>query len=112
MELLRRYLHPSCALALFDIGWAHVPGGDPCTLIEELGPRIGGFHFRNHRGSIPTETLSEGDMDVAAVAQSIKALDYAGWVSLELWHRDDTGATRSMLECQRESMALLRTLLG
>ena len=112
MELLRSYVDPACALALFDIGWAYVPGGDPIALIAELGPRIGGFHFRNHRGSVPTETLADGDIDMQEVARQIRAISYSGWVSLELWHRKDTLAERPMIDCQRESLALLRELLG
>ncbi len=40
----------------------------------------------------------------------IRALGYSGWGSLELWHREDTQVTRSMLECQKESLAYLREL--
>lgn len=110
LRLIREFTDPAWVDLYLDIGWAATAGGDPVTLIQEFGPRLGGFHFRNQRGAVPTQTLAEGDLDLAAILAAIHAVGYSGWGSLELWHRQDTEVTRSMLECQRESLAYLREL--
>ncbi len=74
--------------------------------------RIKAVHLRNQRGSIPTEWLGEGDIDLAAVLSPLRAADYAGWLTTELWHREDVARTMSLLENQRRSAALLHDLWG
>ena len=61
---------------------------------------------------MPTQTLEEGDLDLPGVVAAIQTVGYAGWIGLELWHRQDTLITRSMPECQQESLAYLRKLWG
>lgn len=113
LALLRRHTDPALVGAYLDLGWAFVAGGDPAALAAELLPRCIGFHFRNHRGDkAPAETLSEGAIDMAAAARAIKAGGYSGWVGLELWHREDATLTKSMVECQAESLRFLRGLFG
>ena len=51
-------------------------------------------------------------MDIPAIARVVAAGGYSGWVGLELWHRDDATLTRSMVDCQAESLGMLRTLFG
>jgi inosose dehydratase len=112
LRLIREFTDPAWVDLYLDLGWAATAGGDPVALIYEFGPRLGGLHFRNQRGAVPTQTLAEGDLDLPAAVSALRAVGYAGWASLELWHRHDTVVTKSMLECQQESLAYLRELLG
>ena len=113
LALLRRHTDPALVGAYLDVEWAFTAGSDPAALAAELLPRCVGFHFRNHRADkVPTETLSEGVMDVKAIVRDIVAGGYTGWVGLELWHREDATVTRSMVDCQAESLRWLRGLFG
>jgi len=112
MRMIKHHTAPECVGLFLDIGWAYAAGGDPVTIIRESGSRIGGFHIRNQAGVVPTQTLTEGEIDMAAVAAAIKEIGYDGWVSLELWHCEDTEVTKSMMACHEESLAYLRELLG
>ena len=112
LALVRDHVDPALVGLYFDVGWAFCSDGDPIAILREFGPRCLGFHFRNHTAArIPTQTLAEGVMDMPAIAAAIKASGYSGWVALELWHRNDVAVSRSMLDCQRESLAWLRQVL-
>ena len=113
LALVRDHVDPALVGLYFDTGWAYCSDADPVAVLTEFGPRLMGLHFRNHTpDKIPTQTLSEGALDIPALAAAIRAIGYEGWVALELWHRSDVPVTRSMAECQTESLALLRSLLG
>ena len=95
------------------MGWAYCSDADALAVMTEFGPRLMGLHFRNHAADgIPTQTLAEGVLDIAGIASALRAADHEGWVALELWHRQDVPVTRTMAECQTESVAWLRSLLG
>ena len=51
-------------------------------------------------------------MDLAAFIDVLKENAYAGWLTTELWHRQDVEVTRSMLDDQRMTADLLRKLWG
>ena len=113
VALVRDHTDPALVGPYLDVGWAFCSDADPLELIREFGPRCMGFHFRNHRADkVPTQTLAEGVLGIPAIAQAVVATGYRGWVSLELWHREDVTLTRTMAECQRESLAYLRDLFG
>ena len=59
---------------------------------------------------MPVEWLGEGDMDVAAFVGVLKENCYAGWLTVELWHRQDVEVTQSLAEDQRRTVDLLRKL--
>lgn len=113
LSLLRDHVDPALVGLYFDMGWAYCSDADPAAVIGEFGPRLMGLHFRNHTpDKIPTQTLSEGALDLPGIAAAIRAAGYAGWAALELWHRQDVPVSKGMLECQRESLAYMRDLLG
>ena len=112
LALIRDHVDPALVGLYFDVGWAFCSDGDPVAIIREFGPRCMGFHFRNHTATkVPAQTLAEGAMDIRAIAAAIKSSGYSGWVALELWHRNDVAVNHSMVDCQRESLAWLRSLL-
>ena len=51
-------------------------------------------------------------MDLASFVRTLKEIGYAGWLTTELWHRQDMEITRSLLEDQKMSVQLLRKLVG
>jgi sugar phosphate isomerase/epimerase len=113
LALVRDHVDPALVGLYLDIGWAFCSDGDPAAIIREFGARCMGFHFRNHTADkVPTETLSEGVLDIPTIVSAITATGYAGWVALELWHRDDVPVTKTMAECQTESLSCLRTLFA
>ena len=103
------YAAPEVGVCL-DTGWALTSADDPVEQARALGPRLTGTHLRNQRGEVPVEWLGEGDMDIAAFVQVLKDIDYSGWITTELWHRQDVDVTRSLLDDQRKSVELLRQL--
>ena len=113
LALVRDHVDPALVGLYLDLGWAYCSDADPVAVLGEFAGRLTGLHFRNHTpDKVPTQTLSEGALDMAAIAQAVRAAGYAGWVALELWHREDVPVTRAMVECQTESLAVLRGLLG
>ena len=105
------YADPSVGVCL-DTGWALTSEDDPVDCARRLGKRLGGLHLRNHRGELPIEWLGEGDMDVQAFLAVLKKNGYDGWLTTELWHRDDVEVTRSLVEDQKLTVELLRKLWG
>ena len=95
-----------------DTGWAHTARCDPLDWIRRYGTRVYALHLRNQRGPVPTADLATGDLSMPALWEALASAGYDGWLGMELWHRKDTGATVSMVEAARGSIALLRGLLG
>lgn len=113
LALVREHVDPALVGLYLDLGWAYCSEGDPVRVLAEFSGRLTGLHFRNHTADkVPTQTLSEGELDMPAIAEAVRAAGYEGWVALELWHRNDVPLTKGMQECQGESLAYLRGLLG
>lgn len=100
---------PSVGVGL-DTGWALTSKDDPVARARALGNRLRGLHLRNQRGEVPVEWLGEGDMDLAAFLGVLKQNGYSGWLTTELWQRQDVKVTRSLVENQKRSVDLLRRL--
>ena len=113
LALLRDHVDPALVGLYFDMGWAYCSEAAPAAVMAEFGPRLMGLHFRNHTADrVPTQTLTEGALDLPAIAAAITATGYEGWAALELWHREDVPVSKAMPECQRESLAYMGKLLG
>jgi sugar phosphate isomerase/epimerase len=101
LELMQHLDSPAVGLN-FDIGHAYCVGDDPATTIPRLAPYIRHFHLediaatRVHHHLVP----GTGAIDFAATLKAIKALDYQGWVTIELYPYvdDPDGAARCALE--------------
>lgn len=93
-----------------DTGWTLTSGDDPLARLRDLGARVRGLHLRNQIDERPTEWLGQGDIDMAAFIAELRALGYDGWLTTELWHREDVPRTMSLVEDQRRSVELLRNL--
>jgi sugar phosphate isomerase/epimerase len=97
----------SCVGLCVDTGWAHVAGCNPLEWIRSYPSRIFSTHLRNQRGDVPTEDLLEGDMAIGSMVRELQQVGYAGWISLELWHRADTLAQSTMKDAARRSLQML-----
>ncbi|WP_431245659.1 sugar phosphate isomerase/epimerase family protein [Leifsonia xyli] len=107
LDSVLTHADPAVGLCV-DTGWAWFAGHDPLAWVREHPQRVFAFHFRNMRGQVPTEDLSEGDLDVPAIVRTAVASGYDGWLGLELWHPAELQPERSMVEDVRRSAALLR----
>jgi sugar phosphate isomerase/epimerase len=86
LEFMQHIDSPAVGLN-FDVGHAYCVGDDPATTIPRVAKYIRHFHLediaatRVHQHLIP----GEGAIDLAATMKSIRALDYQGWITIELY---------------------------
>jgi sugar phosphate isomerase/epimerase len=86
LELMQHLDSPAVGLN-FDIGHFYCVGDDPAATVPHLARYIRHFHLediaatRVHHHLIP----GEGAIDFAGVFRAIRALDYRGWVTIELY---------------------------
>jgi sugar phosphate isomerase/epimerase len=93
----------------FDIGHFFCVGDDPATTVPRLAKYIRHFHLediaatRVHHHLVP----GEGAIDFAAVLHAIRAMNYNGWITIELYpYVDDPDtAARTALQRVRQIMA-------
>ncbi len=95
-----------------DTGWAHVSGFDPIEWVRTYPNRVFALHFRNQMGVIPSEDLLEGEIRMPDLMKELSEIGYDGWISLELWHREDNHPQRTMMEDVSRSIEYLRGLLS
>lgn len=110
LDSVVRHSDPSVGLCV-DTGWAHVAGHDPVRWVRDYPDRIRYFHLRNQRGTVPGEDLADGEISIPELLAAASAANYAGWLTLELWHPETLQPERSMLEDTRRSIEYLRGLL-
>ncbi len=86
LELMDHVDSPAIGLN-FDIGHSYCVSDDPATTIPRLAPYIRHFHLediaatRVHHHLVP----GEGAIDFAAVLRAIQAINYQGWITIELY---------------------------
>jgi protein FrlC len=97
-RLIDEVNHPALGANL-DIGHAVCAGENPLESIELLAGRIWNVHIEDIRGRKHFHLIpGEGDIDFAAVARALRAVDYPGFVTVELYtcsHRADEAASRA-----------------
>ena len=86
LELMEHVDSPAIGMN-FDIGHSYCVNDDPAVAIPKLAPYIRHFHLediaatRVHHHLIP----GDGAIDFAATLRAIKATDYKGWITVELY---------------------------
>lgn len=93
----------------YDIGHAYCVGDDPATAIPRVARYIRHFHLediaatRVHHHLVP----GEGAIDFAACFRAMRAMNYQGWVTIELYPYidDPDGAARTALERVQKILA-------
>jgi sugar phosphate isomerase/epimerase len=100
LEFIRHIDSPAIGLN-FDIGHAYCVKDDPATTIPRLAPYIRHIHLediaptRVHHHLVP----GDGAIDFAATLKAIQAMNYQGWVTIELYpyvDDPDEAATRAL----------------
>jgi inosose dehydratase len=74
-------------------------GGDVPGMIREHHERISYVHLKGwQKKPFAFTPLDAGDLDIGAVVEALRAIDYTGWVTCELdaWPDPKEGAARSM----------------
>lgn len=108
LELMQHLDSPAIGMN-FDIGHSYCVGDDPAKTIPRLAPYIRHFHLediaatRVHHHLVP----GEGAIDFAATLRAIKAIDYRGWITVELYPYvdDPDSAARTALDRVRTILA-------
>jgi inosose dehydratase len=98
---VERVLESSSIPLCLDTGHLLIGGTDPAQLVERYADRVNHVHAKDVRSAIAGQVragrltyteavrrgiyvpLGEGDVDVAAIVRSLKAVDYDGWFVLE-----------------------------
>jgi sugar phosphate isomerase/epimerase len=110
LEFMQHIDSPAVGLN-FDIGHAYCVGDDPATTIPRLRKYIRHFHLEDIAATRVHHHLVPGDgaIDFAAALRAIGALDYRGWVTVELYPYvdDPDGAATRALKKVREVLATL-----
>ncbi len=86
LELMQHFDSPAVGMN-FDIGHAYCVKDDPAATIPRVAKYIRHFHFediaptRVHQHMVP----GDGAIDFAATVKAIRAIDYQGWITIELY---------------------------
>ena len=106
--------HTDPALVAFnlDLDWVFRGGNQPLELLEEAGPRVLSTHIRSSRKGVWSEAVGDGDIDYAAVAQSLRKRGYTGYLVAELAYETQTQVTRSLVEDLRVSRLYIEKTFG
>jgi sugar phosphate isomerase/epimerase len=100
LEFMQHIQSPAVGLN-FDIGHAYCVKDDPATTIPRVAKYIRHFHLediaatRVHQHLVP----GEGTIDFGAALKAIRAMDYQGWITIELYPyiEDPDAAARTAL---------------
>jgi sugar phosphate isomerase/epimerase len=95
--------------ANIDTGNMAAQGGDPVRAIRELGTRIMHVHLKDVAavGAHDCVAIGAGIVDVSGVMRELRALDYDGWLSIEI-ETGDHDPTAEILS----SADTIRALIG
>jgi sugar phosphate isomerase/epimerase len=107
VEFLERVNHPHLKMNA-DLGHFYCVGEDPAAVVRQYAKHIAHVHVedigdnRVHQHLVP----GEGAMDFAAIFEALRAVDYPGWVTVELYPY-----VSSAEESGRQAMEFLRPLM-
>jgi protein FrlC len=106
LRVVRELGHPLLGFNL-DIGHAWCVGDDLEKAIGEAGPRIWNLHVEDIKGRVHQHLIpGRGDLDFPAMFRALERVNYAGFVTLELYpYKDSPG------EAGEEGLKHLRTLI-
>ena len=76
-----------------DTGHCTASGLEPAAMVEALGSRVGNVHLKDHIGC-ESVALGRGHTPNLEVLRQLKALNYAGDITVELEVHDRENAVR------------------
>ncbi len=81
----------------FDSGHSLIGGGNPLAFLDTYGELVSHVHLKDVDGTVTSEIracrFGDGDVELAAIVQRLRALGYAGWVVAEGDRRLGPGET-------------------
>jgi sugar phosphate isomerase/epimerase len=96
-----------------DLNWLIRAGIQPADFISEFGKRIIYVHLRDQLPSGEwSEALGEGSTDFAAIARSLKKINFSGLAAIELAHPAGFQLTRPLKESWKLSRDFVKQKLG
>jgi sugar phosphate isomerase/epimerase len=107
LELMKHIDSPAVGMN-FDVGHAYCVKDDPATTIPRVAKYIRHFHLEDIAATRVHQHLVPGDgaIDFVATLRAIKAIDYKGWVTVELYPYvdDPDGVARRALAYVTEAL--------
>ncbi|HID05612.1 MAG TPA: sugar phosphate isomerase/epimerase, partial [Armatimonadetes bacterium] len=102
---------------LYDCTHANViSGGDPISVIHMLKGHIGHVHLADNDGDVldlPGASRSskhlvfgEGNVDINAVLQALRDVDYNGWIQVDVWENP------APFECSRRNKLIIEQIIS
>jgi inosose dehydratase len=86
-----------------DVDWAWRGGVEPLTILQRYGDRLVSLHLRDARGGKWSQALGDGDYDYRPIVERLRALEFDGWVTVELAYEEGMEWTRPIEENLRRS---------
>ena len=86
-----------------DVDWAWRGGVEPLMILQKYGDRLVSLHVRDAQGGKWAQSLGEGAYDYRPIIERLRALEFDGWVNVELAYDDGMEWTRSVEENLRRS---------
>ncbi|MCZ7649384.1 MAG: sugar phosphate isomerase/epimerase [Planctomycetota bacterium] len=88
LDALCRAVGPEDLGLNVDLEWCAQAGFDPLAVLRRFGPRVRHLHLRNSAKKVWSEHLGEGDLEYPRIAETLREIDYRGWLILEdAWDR-------------------------
>ncbi len=95
-----------------DVDWAWRAGVDPLQILERYGERVSSLHVRDAKGGKWVQALGEGDHAYGPIIRRLRALNFDGWVNVELAYEEGMEWTRSVADNLRRSREWVREQFG
>lgn len=95
-----------------DVDWAWRGGVDPLLILDRYGDRLISLHLRDAVGGRWAQALGEGEHDYRPIQERLRALEFEGWVFVELAHEAGMAWTRPVAENLRRSREWVRRQFG
>lgn len=95
-----------------DADWAWRGGLDPRLILDRYGDRLVSLHLRDAAGGTWAQALGDGDHDYRPLLERLRALEFDGWLFVELAHEAGMVWDRPVAENLRRSRDWVREQFG
>jgi inosose dehydratase len=115
LDVIMQSTDPQYVKLLLDTGHYGAAGGDPAAAIRKYGKRLGMLHIKDYVEKPGAEKkyefveIGSGKLDFKAIFGALKAVDYRGWVVVEL---DKVTPPRTPREAAAANKAFIEKTLG
>jgi inosose dehydratase len=103
---------PKYVTLCMDLDWVHQAGLDPLDLLEQGARRVTEIHVRNSKNKLWLESVQDGDIDYAAIADYLRRENLKPLVVVELAYRPNTVITHPLTEDLKSSRIYTERVFG